>query len=106
PARGGGAPGGVCGGGGRPERGEPVVVAEADLVRGDRVVLVHHRYDTECQKSFEGALGVAVVPTALQVVGREQHLADGEPVPGERRRVPLGQQQLPDAGRRLLGGEV
>ncbi len=62
--------------------------------------------DAEGQQPLQGAVGVAVVAAAVQVVGGEQHLADPQPVPGERRGVALGQQQLPDAGRRLLGGQV
>ena len=40
------------------------------------------------------------------VVGGEQHLADGDAVPGERLGVAVHQQALPDAGGRLLGGQV
>ena len=50
--------------------------------------------------------GVAVVPAADDVVGGQQHLADGEAVPGERLGVAVHQQALADAGRRLLGGQV
>ena len=41
--------------------GQPVVVAEADLVGGDGVVLVDDRHDAELEQPVEGALGVAVV---------------------------------------------
>ena len=68
------------------QRGQPVVVAEPDLVGGDRVVLVDDRDDAERRAAGQGALGVAVVRAADDVVGGEQHLADGEAVPGERRR--------------------
>ncbi len=88
------------------QRGEAIVVAEADLVGGDGVVLVHDRNDAEREQPLEGAVGVAVMAAAVQVVSREQHLADPEPVPREGHRVPLGEQQLADAGSRLLGRQV
>ena len=73
---------------------------------GDRVVLVHDRDHAERQQPFQRPHRVAVVPAPVQVIGGQQHLPDGQPVPGEGGGVPLGQQQLPDAGRRLLGGQV
>ena len=88
------------------ERREPVVVAEADLVRRDGVVLVDDRDDAQREQPFQGALGVAVVPAAVQVVGRQQHLADAQPEAGERDGVALGEQQLSHTGRRLLRREV
>ena len=88
------------------ERGQPVVVAEADLVGGHRVVLVDDRHDAELEQPVERALGVAVVRAADDVVGGEQHLADGDAVAGERRGVAVHEQALADAGGRLLGGEV
>jgi hypothetical protein len=90
----------------RDERGQPVVVAEPDLLRGDGVVLVHDRDDAERQQPVEGGLRVAVVRAAHDVVGGEQHLADGPAVPGEGRRVPLHEQHLPDRRRCLLRREV
>ena len=51
-------------------------------------------------------LGVAVVAAPGEVVGGEQHLADGDPVRGEGVGVGLHQPQLPDAGRGLRGREV
>ena len=60
----------------------------------------------ERQQPFQSAVRVAVVTAAVQVVCGQQHLTDAEPVAGERRRVPLGEQQLPDARGRLLGGEI
>ena len=54
----------------------------------------------------EGPVGVAVVRAPGHVVDGEQHLADGEAVAGEALGVAAHQQPLPDAGRRLLGGQV
>ena len=90
----------------RHERGEPVVVAEPDLLGGDRVVLVDDRQRAEGEQPVDGLLGVAVVAAAGQVVGGQQHLADGDVVPGERVGVGLHQPQLADARRRLGGGQV
>jgi hypothetical protein len=90
----------------RDERGEPVVVAHPDLGGGDGVVLVDHRKRPELQQPLQGALGVAVVRAADHVVGGEQHLPDALPVPGERRRVGVGEQQLPDRRGGLLGRQV
>ena len=90
----------------RDQRGEPVVVAEPDLLGGDRVVLVDDRQHAEGQQPLDGLLGVAVVAAAGEVVGGQQHLADGDAVPGERVGVGLHQPQLPDAGRGLRGRQV
>ena len=57
------------------ERGEPVVVAEADLVRGDRVVLVHDRQDPQPEQALHRALGVAAGRRVLEVARGQQHLA-------------------------------
>ena len=38
-------------------RGEAVVVAVADLVGGDRVVLVDDRHDAEVEQGLQGARG-------------------------------------------------
>ena len=90
----------------RDERRQPVVVAEADLLGGHRVVLVDHRQDAEGQQPLHGLAGVLVVAAPGEVVGGEQHLADGDPVAGEGVGVGLHQPQLADAGRGLGGGEV
>ena len=58
----------------RDQRGEPIVVAEADLVRRHGVVLVDDRDHAEREQPLQRALGVAVVAPAMQVVGGEQHL--------------------------------
>ena len=86
--------------------GQPVVVAEPDLVGGHRVVLVDDRDDAQLEQPVQGPLGVAVVGPAHQVVGGQQDLAGAEAVPGEGRGVPGDEQALADAGRGLLGGQV
>ena len=57
------------------QRGQPVVVAEPDLLGGDGVVLVDHRQHAQGQQALQGGLGVAVVGPPHDVVGGEQHLA-------------------------------
>ena len=88
------------------ERGEAVVVAEADLVGGHRVVLVDDRHDAELEQPLERAARVGVVGAAGDVVGGEQHLAHGEPVGRERRLVRRHERALADARGGLLRGEV
>ena len=88
------------------ERGETVVVAEADLRGGHGVVLVDDRHDVELQQSLEGALGVAVVRPADQVVGGEQHLADGAIVAGEGVVVVRHEDPLADGGCSLRRRQV
>ena len=65
------------------ERAEPVVVAEADLLVGDRVVLVHDRHDPEVEEVGQGPPGVEVLLAVDEVEGGEQDLAGQEPVAGE-----------------------
>ena len=43
------------------QRGDAVVVAEADLVVGDRVVLVDDRHDAELEQALDGGPGVQVL---------------------------------------------
>src|SRR3954470_4577246 len=90
----------------RHQSGEPVVVAEPDLLGGHRVVLVDDRQRAEGQQPLEGPLGVAVVAAPGEVVGGQQDLADGDPVAGEHVGVGLHQPQLPDARRRLRRRQV
>ena len=88
------------------QRSEPVIVTEPDLVGGDGVVLVHDRHHTEIEQGTQRAVRVAVVAAPDHVVRSEQHLADRQAMPGERRGVPGQEQPLAHAGARLLGGKV
>ena len=67
----------------RDERGQTVVVAEADLVVGDRVVLVHDRDGAELEEARERLAGVEVLTALDEVVRDEQHLCGNEAVRGE-----------------------
>ena len=67
------------------QRGEPVVVAEPDLVGGDGVVLVDDRDRMQRAQPVQRALGVGVLHPHRDVVRGQQYLADGALVAGERR---------------------
>ena len=82
----------------RDARGEPVVVAEADLGGGDRVVLVDHRHRAQRQQLREGRAGVEMAAALLGVVGGQQDLRDGDAVPRQRLLIGVRQADLP--GRR------
>ena len=71
----------------RHQRGEPIVVAEADLVVGDGVVLVHHRHHAEVEQPAEGGPGVEVLLADREVERREEHLAADQAVGGQRALV-------------------
>ena len=88
------------------QRGQPVVVAEADLGGGDGVVLVHDRDDAELEQPGEGPVRVAVVAAPGHVVDGQQHLPDPQAVRRERVAVAGHQQALADRRGRLLGGQV
>ena len=88
------------------ERGEPVVVAVADLVVGDGVVLVDDRDDTEVEEPAEGLSGVEVLGALPEVVGGEEHLA-GDELAGVEELGDAGHEPgLADRGDRLEGADV
>ena len=83
------------------EGGHAVVVAEADLVVGDGVVLVDHRHDPELEQAGQGRPGVQVLLADHEVERREQDLAADQPALGQRGVVDPHQAALPDRRRRL-----
>ena len=90
----------------RDQRGEPVVVAVADLVVGDGVVLVDDRHDAEVEEAPQRLARVEVLRAHAEVVGREQHLAREQPVPAQDRAEALDQPRLADRGDRLQRADV
>ena len=56
--------------------GEPIVIAVAQLVGCDGVVLVYDRHDTVLQQFFEGSAGVQEPRLQLGIVRRQQDLGD------------------------------
>ena len=61
------------------QRGEAVVVAEADLVVGDGVVLVDHGNDAEVEQAQDRPACMQVLLAHTEVERREQHLARRRP---------------------------
>ena len=83
------------------DRGEVVVVAQLELVDGDRVVLVDHRQRTERQQFLQRRARIEVATPVAQVVVGQQDLRDGpikEPLPQ------CDQLRLPECGQRLPFG--
>ena len=78
------------------ERGEPVVVTEANLVVGDGVVLVHHRQHAELQQPPNGPARVQVLLAHTEVERREQHLPRHDAELRERPVVDTHEAALPD----------
>ncbi len=83
------------------ERRQAVVVAEADLVVGDGVVLVHHRDHAEVEQPTERGPGVEVLLTDGEVEGGEEHLAAHQPVRRPARLVDPHEAGLPHRRGRL-----
>jgi hypothetical protein len=82
-------------------RGQPVIVAIADLVGGDGVVLVDDRHRAAPQKGGQRRARVQVAPPVPAVVQRQQDLRRGDPV-GRQRLFPGARQpDLPHRRRRL-----
>ena len=82
----------------RHPRGQPVVVAEANLGGRDGVVLVDHRHRTERQQLFDRRARVQMAAALFGIVGREQNLRDADVVPAERFEIGVRKANL--AGRR------
>ena len=83
------------------ERAERVVVAEADLVGRDRVVLVDDRDDVERKQREERRARVEIAAAIREIVVREQDLRGVQAELRERRLVRLDETHLADRGRRL-----
>ena len=90
----------------RHERGEAVVVAVADLVGGDGVVLVDDRDGAEGEQPRQRAAGVEVLPAIDEVMRDEQRLGGHEAVRGEGVVPAAHQPRLPGGGDRLQRGDV
>ena len=86
--------------------GQPVVVAEADLVVGDGVVLVHDGQHAELEQPLQGRPGVQVLLADDEVERGEQHLAGDEAVLGQHPVVDPHQPALAHRRDRLEGDRV
>ena len=87
------------------ERGEAVVVAEADLLGGDGVVLVDDRHGAVVEERLEGGSAVEVGGAAGDVVTREEYLPGGEAEALEQQRVGRHDLALADCGGGLRLGK-
>ncbi len=81
----------------RHARGEPVVVAEADFLGRDRVVLVDDRHRAERQQLLERCARIEMAAALFGVVGREQDLRDRDAVLAERLLIGVREADLPEA---------
>ena len=81
--------------------GEEVVVAEADLVGGGRVVLVDDRDDPPVEQLAQRAARVDVVGARAHVEERQQHLRGGQPAVAQQLVVDAVELALADRARRL-----
>ena len=86
--------------------GQAVVVPEADLLVGHRVVLVDHRDDTQLEQASERLAGVQVLAAVDEVEGGQQHLAGRQSVGAERVAPHPHQQVLADGGHGLERGQI
>ena len=90
----------------RHHRGEPVVVAELDLVDADRVVLVDDRDGVPLEQRGQGVPHVQVARAAVEVLVGQQELGGVPAVPAQALVVGADQVRLADGGRRLELAEV
>ena len=88
------------------QRGDAVVVAPADLVVGDGVVLVDDRHDTQLEQTPQGLPGVQVLGPHDEVERDQQHLAGDEAMGGEGLAVDVHQRELTDGRHRLQRDRV
>ena len=88
------------------ERRDPVVVAVAVLVVGDRVVLVDDRHAAELEQPHERLAGVQVLLAVDEVVRVEQHLRGDDAVAAELGVPHLHQPALAGRRQRLQRGHV
>ena len=88
-------------------RREAVVVSEADLFGGDRVVLVHDRNDAERQQRQQGAARVEEALAVVEPAPRHEHLGDLPSIAREPPPVELREPDLADRrGGLLLGNRA
>ena len=90
----------------RDHRGEPVVVAELDLVDADRVVLVDDRDGVALEQRGQRVPHVQVAGPAVEVFVGQQELGGVPAVPAQALVVGADQVGLADGGRGLELAEV
>ena len=82
-------------------RGEAIIVAIADFVGGDRVVLVDDGHRAPFQQFGDGRAGVEIAAALLGVLQRHQDLSGADAVIAEHFRPDPRQRDLADGGRAL-----
>ena len=90
----------------RHQRRQPVVVPEADLLVGHRVVLVDHRDHAQLNEVIQGAPGVQVLGAVHEIQGGQEHLPGEDPVRIEPVLPHAHEPVLADGGHRLQHGRV
>ena len=90
----------------RHQSSEPVIVAEADLVGGDGVVLVDDGDNTQPEEPGHGVQRVAVRGGAQDILHRQQQLRHQDAVLGKRLRVVTDQESLTHRCGSLLSLQV
>ena len=65
------------------QRGDPVVVAIAQLVTGNGVVLVDDRDAAQFDQAYQRLAGMEVLPAIDEVVRDQQHLRGNQVVPSQ-----------------------
>ena len=85
---------------------QPIVVAVAQFVVGDGIVLVDHRHAAELEQPDQRPAGVQVLGAVDEVVRIDQHLRPDQPVPTELDVVRLDETALAGGRDRLQGGHV
>src|SRR5207244_11349828 len=83
-------------------RGEPVIIAKADLGGSDRIVLVDDWSRAERQKLGEGGPRVQVPAALLGILGGQEDLGDGDAVARERLLIGMGELDLAGRDGRLF----
>ena len=88
------------------EGGDAVVVAEAELVGGDGVVLVDDRHAAQLEQAGEGLAGVEVLAAVDEVLGSSSTCAPTSAVVAEDVVVDLHEAALAGGRQRLERGQV
>ena len=76
--------------------GQPVIVAKADLLGGDSVVLVDHRDRAGIQQACQSGSGVQITAPVLEILQRQEKLCRGKTMVAEQLRPETRQRDLPD----------
>ena len=96
----------IGGGHGRDARGEPIIVAIADLARRDRVVLIDDRHGLHVEQTADGGARVQIAAALFRIGKSDEDLAGGDVAIAEHFGPDAGQRDLADGGGRLAVFEL